>query len=359
MQLRLSMNSMDKSQIAVVILNFNGLKHLQNFFGGVWEHSRHQARVILADNASEDGSVDWVKSNYPQCEIIQLNKNYGFAGGYNKALVQVEAAYYVLLNSDVEVTANWIKPMVQVLDHQENVGAVQPKILAQQEKTLFEYAGAAGGWMDRFGYPFCKGRVLFNREKDEGQFNEEDEIFWSSGAAMIIRSSVYHGLGGLDDSYFAHMEEIDLCWRLQRAGYTVKYTPKSTVFHLGGGTLSVTSPFKTYLNFRNSLSTIFKNEPAFRALRIIFARLIFDFLSGIWFLFEGKWSHIWSIIKAHLYFYTHIGSLIKRKREYSQRIENVRRAEAKINGRFNGLLIWNYFIRRKTTFKNIVLPHTK
>ncbi|HBE42820.1 MAG TPA: glycosyl transferase family 2, partial [Bacteroidales bacterium] len=247
---------------AVVILNWNGLKYLKMFLEDVIRHTVDtDTGIFVADNGSTDGSHEWIASNHKNVKIIRLDKNHGFAEGYNLALKQVDAHYYVLLNSDIEVSEGWLKPLVSFMDCNSDVASCQPKILSFHRKDHFEYAGAAGGFLDKYGYPLCRGRVLFEVEKDTGQYDIQTDIFWSTGACMIVRSEIWKRCGGFDRHFFAHMEEIDLCWRFHKAGYRVAYVPASAVFHIGGGALPYNSPFKTYLNFRNSLFLLYKNLP--------------------------------------------------------------------------------------------------
>ena len=248
-------------KVAVVILNWNGKSFLEKFLPSVFACNSSYAEIIVADNASTDDSVSFLKSKYPQIKIIQNSSNGGFAKGYNDALKLVEAEYYVLLNSDVEVTPNWIDSVIQLMDTDKSIAACQPKIRAFDDKKSFEYAGAGGGFIDKYGYPFCRGRILDTLEEDKGQYNDVREVFWATGACLFVRSECYHKVNGFDEDFFAHMEEIDLCWRLKNLGYKIMYSPNSTVFHVGGGTLNKTSPKKTYLNFRNNLILLCKNHP--------------------------------------------------------------------------------------------------
>ncbi len=263
---------------------------------------------------------------------------------------QVEAPYYVLLNSDVEVSANWLDPIIKWMDEDPTIAACQPKVLAYHNKTLFEHAGAAGGYMDALGYPLCRGRIMDTCEEDQGQYNAKEEIFWATGAAMVIRSELYHAVGGLDADYFAHMEEIDLCWRLKKAGFKIMAQPASVVFHVGGGTLSYQSPRKTYLNFRNSLSTIFKNESAGKLCWLIPTRLVLDGVAGVLFLTKGQFANIWQIIKAHFSFYGSIPSLLKKRKAYGQLIEKARIAPNNQKGQFSFSMIWKYYLKGKKTY---------
>lgn len=293
--------------IAVVILNWNGKKMMQEYlpsvvrstaaFGG--GDSGDNAFVVVADNGSTDGSLEWLATCYPDIETIELDRNYGFAGGYNRALQEIEADYYVLLNSDIDTPDGWLDPMFEFLEDNPEAGICQPKILSVADRGSFEYAGAAGGFIDRFGYPFCRGRILSTIEKDNGQYDKPLEVFWATGACMMIRSSLYHHLGGLDEAFFAHMEEIDLCWRAKLLGYQVWCIPQSKVYHVGGGTLPNNSPHKLYLNYRNNLLLLYKNLPEkIRAKRIRFRKLL-DAASAIIYLLTGRLSSFNAVCRAH------------------------------------------------------------
>lgn len=297
---------------AVVILNWNGLNLLKEFLPSVVKHSS-SAKIYLADNASTDASTAWTIENYPQVKIIYLAKNYGYAGGYNQALKEVEEDFCVLLNNDVEVPKNWILPLVEVLKNNEKIAAVQPKIKDYKRPKYFEYAGAAGGLIDYFAYPYCRGRMFNQVEKDQGQFEQEEEIFWASGACIALKKSVFEKLSGFDEDYFAHMEEIDLCWRMKNAGFLIYYTPKSEVFHLGGGTLDSLSPRKTFLNFRNSLYNLVKNAPSRNIYLKIVLRLMLDGLAAIYFLLQLKPSYFWAVLKAHFSFYANFKTMKKKR----------------------------------------------
>ena len=274
-------------RIAVVILNWNGKPFLEKFLPSVISNSQ-DATIYVADNSSSDGSLEFVEKNFTSVKRIDNGENLGFAGGYNKALENLNEEFFVLLNSDVETTPNWLQPVIKLFDSDLEIAAIQPKILSYQNKKSFEYAGAAGGFIDKNGYPFCRGRIFDSLENDNGQYDSVQEIFWATGACMFMRSKVFKELGGLDDDFFAHMEEIDLCWRMQLHGYEVGCEPTSTVYHLGGGTLNKLSSKKTYLNFRNSLIIMFLNLPSAEAFAKIMTRLILDGIAGIKFIFEGK-----------------------------------------------------------------------
>ncbi len=289
-------------KIAVVILNWNGAKLLEQFLPFVLRYSL-EATVFVADNASTDDSIAFVKTNYPSVQIIQNKENYGFAKGYNAALKNLNFDIYALVNSDIEVTENWLQPILDKFKNEPKTAIIQPKILDFKNKEYFEYAGAAGGYIDQYGYPFCRGRIFQSLEKDSHQYEDETEIFWASGACFFIRSAVYHSLQGFDDDFFAHQEEIDLCWRAINRGHQIQFTPKSVVYHVGGATLQQGNPKKTYLNFRNSLLMLVKNLPKSRLFPILFLRLILDGLAGIQFLLKGKPNHTIAILKAHFSFY--------------------------------------------------------
>ncbi len=297
---------------AVVILNWNGIKLLQEFLPSVVQYSQ-QAEIYVIDNASTDASVRFIQENYPQVKWVQLDQNYGYAGGYNRGLKHIDADIYALVNSDLEVTENWLNPIIKAFEEDKDTGIIQPKIRDYKDKKMFEYAGAAGGFIDRFGYPYCDGRVLFNIEEDKGQYNKKKEIFWASGACLFIRKEVFEQLNGFDESFFAHQEEIDLCWRARHRGNKIIYIPDSTVFHLGGASLNNQNPFKTYLNFRNNLLMLLKNLPGYLLFPIIFTRLLLDGLAGIVFLFQGKPKHTWAIVKAHFGFYKRIPEAWKKR----------------------------------------------
>ena len=286
--------------IAVVILNWNGLKMLQTYLPTLVARTQCCGSfIVVADNGSTDGSVAWLNETYPDIRTLCFDKNYGFTGGYNRALREIDADYYVLLNSDIEVGENWLEPLVSFMEEHPEVGICQPKVRSVAEPDRFEYAGAAGGFIDRFGYPFCRGRILSNVERDEGQYDEAEECFWATGACMVVRSALYHHLGGLDDSFFAHMEEIDFCWRAKLLGYQVWCVPASTVWHVGGGTLPNNSPRKLYFNYRNNLLMLYKNLPDRIRRRRIFIRMCLDGASALVYLLTGRWSFFQSVWTAH------------------------------------------------------------
>ncbi|MFG6685876.1 glycosyltransferase family 2 protein [Mariniflexile sp. HNIBRBA6329] len=330
-----------KLKIAIVILNWNGKKLLEQFLPSVIEHSK-EATVYVADNASTDDSVNFIKTAFPLIKIIQNTENGGYAKGYNDALKQVESDVFCLLNSDVEVTKNWLTPIINTFKNEFNTAIIQPKLLDFNKRDYFEYAGAAGGFIDKYGYPYCRGRIFNTIEKDNGQYNDTSEIFWASGACLFIRKYVFNELNGLDEAFFAHMEEIDLCWRAKNKGYAVKYVGQSTIYHVGGATLSNTNPKKTFLNFRNSLFTVTKNAQG-NIFLIILMRLILDGLAGIKFLLEMKPKHILAILKAHISFYSHLKQLLAQRKANKKKM-----SYSKINS-----IVLCYFLFKKQYFKSL------
>jgi GT2 family glycosyltransferase len=328
---------------AIIILNWNGQKLLEQFLPSVVNFSSELAEIYIADNASTDTSIKFVKKFYPSIKIIENKTNEGYAKGYNEALADVEADIYCLLNSDVEVTKDWLKPILEVFKKDEKTAIIQPKLLDFKDKTKFEYAGGAGGFLDIYGYPYCRGRVFNNLETDNGQFNDVSDIFWASGACLFIRSKIYHHLDGLDEDYFAHQEEIDLCWRTQNIGYKIKYVGTSTVFHVGGATLQEKNPHKTYLNFRNSLLNVVKNVPRKWFLFVVFSRLILDGIAGIKFLIELRPVHTFAILRAHISFYKNFFKfLAKRKKLQKKQDYNLHTS-----------IVWQYFILGRKKFKDL------
>jgi len=332
------------SRTAVVILNYNGEKLLRLFLPSVLQFSG-DAEVIVADNASTDHSIAILQREFPSVRTILLDQNYGFCGGYNRALKQVDADYYVLLNSDIEVTPGWLEPMIRMLDTRGDVACVQPKILSYHERNKFEHAGAAGGFIDSFGYPFCRGRVFDQVESDHGQYNDEIEIFWSTGACMMIRSNLYQGFQGFDEDFFAHMEEIDLCWKLHRIDQKVMYCGNSTIYHVGAGTLGYGNPRKTYLNFRNGLSLIFKHLNPVELVFKLPIRVLLDWIAAIRFLAKKDSANARAVFKAHRDFYKNLG------RDMRKRSEN-----RKINGGYSratikrGSIIFDFYILGRKEF---------
>lgn len=298
--------------IAVVILNWNGVQLLEQFLPSIIAFSP-EATIYVADNASTDESISFVEKHYPTIKIVKNTDNFGFAQGYNEALKHIDAEIYALVNSDIEVTANWLSTIIDTFKNEPQTAIVQPKILDFKNKKYFEYAGAAGGYIDKFGYPYCRGRLFETVEEDKGQYDDEREIFWASGACFFIRSYVYKELHGFDDDFFAHQEEIDFCWRAINKGYSIKYNYKSVVYHVGGATLKQGNPKKTYLNFRNSLLMLTKNVPKESLYAVLFSRMILDGIAGLQFIFQGKFSHFSAILKAHYSFYNLFSRTYKKR----------------------------------------------
>ncbi|MEO8238165.1 MAG: glycosyltransferase family 2 protein [Flavobacterium sp.] len=330
---------MDK--IAVVILNWNGIKLLEQFLPSVVQFSE-EASIYVADNASTDDSVNFIKQNFPTVKIIRNSGNHGFAKGYNDALKEIDSEIYALVNSDIEVTENWLKPIIETFDTEKQTAIIQPKILDFKNKEYFEYAGAAGGFIDKYGYPFCRGRIFDTIEKDNGQYDDDCEIFWASGACFFIRKEVYDELEGFDESFFAHQEEIDLCWRAQNDGHVIKYNHQSVVYHVGGATLEQGNPKKTYLNFRNSLLMLVKNLPKKGLFFIIFFRMILDGIAGVRFLTQGKFKQTLAVLHAHFSFYcVSLIYLRKRKDFQMQKYYTVKS------------VVFMYYIKKLGVFKEI------
>jgi GT2 family glycosyltransferase len=331
---------------AVVILNYNGVAYLRLFLPSVVAYS-FGAEVIVADNASTDDSIKFVREFFPSVRVIELKNNLGYAGGYNEALKLVNAEYFVLLNSDVEVTEGWLDSLINLMDSHQTVAACQPKIRSYSQRTHFEYAGASGGWIDRFGFPFARGRIVDTCEADNGQYDDVQKVFWATGACLLVRSHLYLQAGGLDPFFFAHMEEIDLCWRFQRSGFDILCCPQSTVYHVGGGTLPRGNTRKLYLNFRNNLILLAKNLPFIEKCWVIPLRMCLDVSYAFGLLIQGNPGDALSILKAHAGFLTWCV-----KTSYKDRLPLKRTAG--LPGFYTGLLPWQYFIRRKTKFSEII-----
>ena len=331
-------------QIAVVILNWNGAALLERFLPTVLKNSGEMAHIYVADNGSTDSSIALLKERFSQVTIIEMTTNNGFAGGYNLALKQINEPLFCLLNSDVSPSENWLVPILAAFNSDSQLAIAQPKILDELKKTHFEYAGAAGGYLDALGYPFCRGRIFQHIEQDLGQYNDNTEIFWATGACMFIRKEVFLLLNGFDETYFAHQEEIDLCWRARNLGYKVMYLGSSTVFHLGGSTLSNMNPKKTFLNFRNSLFSILKNMPLKRAIIVIFIRLILDGIAGVRFIIQGKFSHCLAIIHAHIDFYKEAPSTFKKKQSPKKYIKYFTTTS----------IVWSHYIKGLKKFSLLV-----
>ena len=330
-----------KNSIAIVILNWNGKDLLKTFLPSVVNFSQ-EATIYLADNASNDNSIAFLKQEFPEVKIIQNPENFGFSKGYNEALKQVDEELLCLLNSDVEVTENWLQPIIEIFNKDSKTAIIQPKILDYKRKDYFEYAGAAGGYMDRYGYPYCRGRLFNSIEKDLGQYDQQVPIFWASGACFFIRKEVFDILEGFDESFFAHMEEIDLCWRCQNIGYQVVFTPKSKVYHVGGATLDKSNPRKTYLNFRNSLFTLVKNSRDSIAFPII-TRLLLDGIAGLKFLIQLKPLDFLAILKAHFSLYFNFSRLIKQRKSLPRQVKHYHIKS----------IVWKYFLMGRKTFNSL------
>lgn len=337
-------------KVAVVILNWNGEKLLPQFLPSVVNSIPNYAEVIIADNNSSDGSLSYLKSNFPDLKIIQNKTNGGFAKGYNDALKEVDHEYLVLLNSDIETPNNWLEPVFEFMESNPNVGAAMPKILQYNKKTHFEYAGASGGFIDKWGFPFCRGRIFNNLEEDKGQYDSSIPVFWATGACMFVKNELFKKLGGFDEFFFAHMEEIDLCWRIQRLGYDVYSIGESKVYHLGGGTLNKLSPQKTYLNFRNNLLLLTKNYPKNKFGLILFQKLVLDGIAGMKFLLQGDFKHTLAVIKAHFSFYKVLPQFLKVRKQLRIELKN-----DNIKGIYNNSIISDHFLKGKNNFSQINL----
>jgi len=333
---------------AVVILSYNGRKWHELFLPKIVEQAKDGYDVIVVDNASTDDTYQYLLDNYPTIKTLQIAVNHGFANGYFEALKQIQAKYYVLLSSDFEVTDGWFPPLVKAMDTHPQLAACQPRIRYWREREYFEYAGAGGGFMDNLGYLFCRGRIFSTLEKDEGQYNDDIEVFWASGGCFMVRAELYHSMGGLDHDLYAHMEEVDLCWRLKNAGYSIGYIGSSIVYHVGGSVISYGSPQKLYYNFRNSLILLFKNEKTSKLLWLFPLRFILDGVAGLQLLLQGKFKETATIVKAHFHFYKTLGTWIKRRRE-NKKLITIRNHE----GIYGGSVVWQYFIGGKKKFPEL------
>lgn len=340
------------SSLAIVILNYNGQPFLAKFLPTVLANADGHP-VYVADNASTDSSVSFIRANFPAVRVIELPRNEGYAGGYNRALDYIRThygspTYYVLPNSDIEVTPGWLSPVLALLEANPQIAACQPKIRSYDERELFEHAGAAGGFVDWLGYIFCRGRVFATFETDHGQYDDNRRVFWATGACLFVRAEVFHQVDGFDASFFAHMEEIDFCWRLQRLGYEVWACGQSTVYHVGGGTLHKSNPHKTYLNYRNSLFMLYKNWPANGCLwPKVLLRLVLDGTSSVLFMQLGEWSDVWAILRAHFAFYSRLPTLHRQRRQ----LQNQQTTEVKL---YPHSVVWQYFAEGKKTFKTMM-----
>jgi len=343
-----------KPKVAVVILNWNGLKYLSQFLPGVIQSSYPNLEIVVGDNASSDGSVAFLRAQFPTVTIVENDANYGFTGGYNRVLEHIDADYYILLNSDIEVTDGWIEPVIALMETDEAIAAAAPKIKSFAQQDHFEHAGAAGGFIDYLGYPFCRGRIFYELEEDHGQYNQSGEVFWASGAALFIRKKYWDLSGGFDEQFFAHMEEIDLCWRLKNMGYKVMYCAESEVYHVGGGTLDKENPFKTYLNFRNNLLLLKKNMPVYKSVPIIILRFGLDLLAIFRFMNEGKRKDAWAISRAHQNF---VRKLFTSDKKNKARPMPVIKSEANLKGMLKCSIVADFFIRKKKHFTDLDPRH--
>ena len=337
---------MDKT--AIVILNWNGVKMLTRFLPNVLDYSRDEATVYVADNASTDNSLEVLKRHFPEIKIIVLEKNWGFAEGYNKALEQIEAKYYVLLNSDVEVPHHWLTPLIEFMDNHPDTAACQPKLLSEKNRDAFEYAGACGGFIDRYGYPFCRGRVFETVENDNGQYDYATEVFWATGACMVVRADDFKRSGGFDARFFAHNEEIDLCWRLRLSGRKIYCIPDSFVYHIGGGTLPKNNPMKTYLNFRNNLTMLYKNLPDEELHRLMRIRAFLDYVAAFQALLSGRRGDFKAILNGRKAF----KQWLPEYREIRKKIQNSRKEE-NITGIYGHSILWQYYAKGHKKFSDL------
>lgn len=334
------------SSIAVVILNYNGKTHLEKFLPAVIRCSPG-ATIVVADNGSADDSLDFIRKNHPAVRVIDNGSNLGFCGGYNVALKKVDTDYHVLLNNDVEVTDGWLVPMKKLLDDRADIAAVQPRILSYYKRTHFEYAGAGGGFVDSLAYPFCRGRIFDHLEEDRGQYADTVPVFWATGACLVIRSKLFHEMGGFDEDFFAHMEEIDLCWRLKRNGHKIFYAGESVVYHVGGGTLAVSDPRKTYYNFRNGLDMLIKHQRGGSLLWKLPLRVFLDWVAAVRFLL-GSPRDTWAVLRAHGYVLLHLGRILKKRRRLKGQLNGFAVSEA-----YKGILIFQYFLSGKKTWREL------
>ena len=333
-------------RVAVVILNFNGKEFLEHYLPSVVEHLHEDAELIVVDNASTDGSAAWLIEHYPNLRLISMEKNFGYAGGYNRALQDIKAEYYLLLNSDVEVTEDWMQPMIDLMDAQPEIAALQPKIKSYEDIRKFEYAGASGGLLDKWGYPFCRGRIFDHVEMDLGQYDDPKRIFWATGAAFMIRADRFLQAGGFDDRFFAHMEEIDLCWRLQHMGHQIWVQPASEVYHLGGGTLQNGSALKYYLNYRNNLAMLTKNLSSSNWWLLILWKMILDGISALNFFIGGRPFVLWQVLKAHAHYWRNLSHWKKERKRLKRNLPDTEL--------FQKSVVWNYFVKKKRSFQDLI-----
>ncbi|MBQ8650030.1 MAG: glycosyltransferase [Flavobacteriales bacterium] len=333
-----------KLTFAVVILNWNGRELLEKFLPDVVRYAHPQSKIYVADNASSDTSLDYVKENFPQVGIILNDDNYGFAKGYNEALKGLKEDVFALVNSDIEVEEGWMDAMVEEFETREDTAAAQPRLLDYKDKRMFEYAGAAGGFIDRFGYPYCRGRIFTVLEEDKGQYSENSDIFWATGACLFVRREMFETLGGFDDDFFAHLEEIDLCWRIHNSGKKVRYVAGSRVYHVGGATLKKYDARKTFLNFRNSLFAIVKNMPTHRMWYVILVRLLLDGVQGVRFLGEKRPRHTWALVRAHWSFYAGFSKMWKKRKQTPVKTRSYYHTES---------IVLSHFMFRKKYFNQL------
>jgi GT2 family glycosyltransferase len=337
------------TKTAIVILNWNGLAFLKMFLATVIRYSIDDETIVyVADNGSTDGSPDWISENFSEVKLIRLEKNYGFAEGYNRALNQVDTKYFVLLNSDIEVTDGWLSPLVRYMENNPDVASCQPKILSYYQKDHFEHAGAAGCFIDKYGYPFCRGRIINKAEKDYGQYDSQTDVFWTSGACMIVRHEAWTKCEGFDADFFAHMEEIDLCWRFHKYGYRVSFLPESVIYHVGGGTLPYSSPMKTYLNFRNNLFLLYKNLPDNKLNNVLFIRRLLDGIAAIYFLMKGSFKSVRAVWKAHRDYNKAINKL-REKRNAVKKIGMINNQENVLNKS----IVFEFYVKGNKTYKSL------
>lgn len=338
------------ARTAIVILNWNGENFLRKFMHTLVENTNSEyARICLIDNASTDGSLQFISENFPNIQVVQLDKNYGFAGGYNRGLEKIDAEYFMLLNSDVEVGKDWISPLIELMNSDPTIGVCGPKLIDYNNRNKFEYAGASGGYIDKYGYPFCRGRLFESIETDNGQHDKQGECLWISGAALFIRSKLFFEVGGFDDDFFAHQEEIDLCWRVQNSGYRVVCEPKSAIYHVGGGALPKSNPFKTYLNFRNNLYLIVKNMPDNEIGWVLFVRFFLDVIAAVRMIFQGNFKECKAVFHAYKDF-LHNKSMMKQKR-----LKFNRKPSSKITGMYCGSIVFKHFLGKKKTSTEIFM----
>jgi len=333
---------------AIVILNWNGKKFLEKFLPTLVQHTNPElAEIWVIDNDSKDDSVSFLENNFSSIKLILLDKNYGFTGGYNKGLAQIKSKYYLLLNSDIEVPRNWLEPLIDLMESNESIAVCGPKLLSYHDKSMFEYAGASGGFIDKLGYPFCRGRIFETCEKDQGQYDKLSDCFWISGAALMIRSEIFNKIEGFDDDFFAHQEEIDLCWRVQNLGYRIVCEPKSYVYHVGGGTLPKSNPFKTFLNFRNNLFLIKKNLPKKSGIKVLFIRFILDHVAAWRMIFQGNIKEYFGVVKAWLHFWFKSNSIRKKRKLLKSKSTKY------LNSLYNRSIVFDYYLNKKKSFKDL------